>query len=158
MVGIFCFSFKWFVVLLRTQVTKKARVTFWRLVCFVYINQFCRSFVVRQLFVSGSRLISRMRSLIRSGVKILLLHFKWYSRFLCFVTSRNVFIFLLFVDILRNYGAFSGSKLGSLSNHDDDGNKNPTNLHIWQWKTVFLHALHVHVSSFDILKTLSFLL
>ena len=25
--------------------------------------------------------------------------------------------------------------LGSLSNHDDDGNKNPTNLHIWQWKT-----------------------
>jgi len=33
--------------------------------------------------------------------------------------------------------------LGSLSNHDDDGNKNPTNLHIWQWKTVFLHALHV---------------
>ena len=31
--------------------------------------------------------------------------------------------------------------LGSLSNHVDDGNKNPTNLHIWQWKTVFLHAL-----------------
>ena len=27
--------------------------------------------------------------------------------------------------------------LGSLSNHDDDGNKNLTNLHIWQWKTVF---------------------
>ena len=23
-----------------------------------------------------------------------------------------------------------------LSNHDDDGNKNPTNLHIWQWKLV----------------------
>ena len=39
-----------------------------------------------------------------------------------------------------------------------DGNKNPTNLHIWQWKTVFLHALHVHFSSFDILKTLSFCL
>ena len=37
----------------------------------------------------------------------------------------------------------------SLSNHDDDGNKNPTNLHIWQWKTVFLHALHVHFSFFD---------
>ena len=43
--------------------------------------------------------------------------------------------------------------LGSLSNHDDEGNKNPTNLHIWQWKTVFLHALHVHISTFDILKT-----
>ena len=48
--------------------------------------------------------------------------------------------------------------IGSLSNHDDDGNKNPTNLHIWQWKTVFLHALHVHISSFDILKTFSFFL
>ena len=48
--------------------------------------------------------------------------------------------------------------LGSLSNHDDDGSKNPTNLHIWQWKTLFLHALHVHFSSFDILKTFSFFL
>ena len=47
---------------------------------------------------------------------------------------------------------------GSLSNQDDDGNKNPTNFHIWQWKTVFLHALHVHFSSFDILKTFSFFL
>ena len=25
--------------------------------------------------------------------------------------------------------------IGSLSNHDDDGNKNVTNLHIWLWKT-----------------------
>ena len=48
--------------------------------------------------------------------------------------------------------------LGSLSNHDNDGNKNPTNLHIWQWKTVFLHALHMHFSSFDILKMFSFFL
>ena len=40
---------------------------------------------------------------------------------------------------------FLGIIIGSLSNHDDDGNKNPTNLHIWQWKTVFLHALHVLV-------------
>ena len=48
--------------------------------------------------------------------------------------------------------------VGSLSNHYDDGNKNPTNLHIWQGKTVFLHALHVHFSSFDILKTFSFFL
>ena len=37
---------------------------------------------------------------------------------------------------------------GSLSKHDDDGNKNPANLHIWQWKIVFLHALHVHFSFF----------
>ena len=35
-----------------------------------------------------------------------------------------------------------------LSNHDDDGSKNPTNLHNWQWKTVVLHALHVHFSFF----------
>ena len=41
---------------------------------------------------------------------------------------------------------------------DKTATKTPTNLHIWQWKTVFLHALHVHFSSFDILKTLSFCL
>ena len=41
--------------------------------------------------------------------------------------------------------------LGSLSNHDYDGNKNPTNLHNWRWKTVVLHALHVYFSFFDIL-------
>ena len=40
----------------------------------------------------------------------------------------------------------------------DDGNKNPTNLHIWQWKIAFLHALHKHSSSFHILKTFSFFL
>ena len=27
--------------------------------------------------------------------------------------------------------------LGSLRNHKDDSNKNPTNLHIWQWKQYF---------------------
>ena len=54
--------------------------------------------------------------------------------------------------------SLAGNSLGSLSNLDDDGNKNPTNLHIWQWKTVFLHALRVHFSSFDILKTFSFFL
>ena len=48
--------------------------------------------------------------------------------------------------------------LGSLRNHDDDGNKNLTNLHIWRWKTIVLHALHVHFSCFDILKTFSFFL
>ena len=47
--------------------------------------------------------------------------------------------------------------LGSLSNHHD-GNKNPTKMHIWQWKTVFLHTLHMHFSSFNILKTFSFFL
>ena len=51
-----------------------------------------------------------------------------------------------------------GTLIGSLSNYDDDGTKKTTNLHIWQWKTVFLHALHVHFSSFDILKTFSFFL
>ena len=51
-----------------------------------------------------------------------------------------------------------GAKLGSSSNHDDDGNKNPTNLHICQWKTEFFHALPVHFLSFVILKTFSFFL
>ena len=45
-----------------------------------------------------------------------------------------------------------------LSNHDHDGNKNVTNLHIWHWKTVVLHALHVHFSFLHILHTFSFFL
>ena len=56
----------------------------------------------------------------------------------------------------NSMSSWRGAKLGSLSNHDDDGSKNPTNLHIWQWKTVFLRALHVHFSSFNILKTFLF--
>ena len=43
-----------------------------------------------------------------------------------------------------------------LSNHDHDGNKNVTNLHIWQWKTIALHALHVHFSFLDMSQTFSF--
>ena len=47
-----------------------------------------------------------------------------------------------------------GTALGSLCTHDDSGNRNPTNLHIWLWKIVFLH---VHFSFFfDILKMFSF--
>ena len=41
-------------------------------------------------------------------------------------------------------------------NHEDDGNENRTNLHIWQWKTAFLHALQVHFSFLDISQTFSF--
>ena len=40
--------------------------------------------------------------------------------------------------------------LGRLGNHDDSDNKNVTNLHIWQWQTIVLHALHVQ---FSFLKT-----
>ena len=47
---------------------------------------------------------------------------------------------------------------GTWSNHNDDGNRNPTNLYIRQWKTVFVHALHEHISFFDILKTFSLFL
>ena len=31
---------------------------------------------------------------------------------------------------------------GSLSNNNDDCNKNPANLHIWQWKTAFFIFWH----------------
>ena len=48
------------------------------------------------------------------------------------------------------------SLIVSLLNHDNDGNKSVTNLHIWLWKTKVLHALHVHFSSFDISQTFSF--
>ena len=66
----------------------------------------------------------------------------------------SVCLFLLLFTMWFNLNL--SQLIGSLSNHDDDGNKNPTNLHIWQLKKVFLHALHVHFSSFDILKTFSF--
>ena len=45
--------------------------------------------------------------------------------------------------------------IGSLRNHDNNGNKNVKNLHIWQWKTIDLHALHVHFSFLDTLWTFS---
>ena len=41
--------------------------------------------------------------------------------------------------------------IGSLRNHEDDDNKNPQICIFDTWKTVFLHALHVYISSFDIL-------
>jgi len=78
--------------------------------------------------------------------------------------SRMVRIHFSSIMTWNNWGMIAETRsyifrwLGSLSNHDDDGNKNPTNLHIWQWKIVFLHALHVHFSSFDILKMFSFFL
>ena len=39
----------------------------------------------------------------------------------------------------------TASIIESLSNHDDDGNKNVTNFRIWQWKTIALHASLVHL-------------
>ena len=39
-----------------------------------------------------------------------------------------------------------GFKLGSISNHDNDGDKNFTNLNIQPLKTDVLHALHVRFS------------
>ena len=41
--------------------------------------------------------------------------------------------------------------LGSLSNYDDDGNKNPTNLHIWHWKTIFARAFFIFWHFEDVL-------
>ena len=43
-----------------------------------------------------------------------------------------------------------GAKLGSSSNHDDDGNRNPKNLHIWHWKIVFctLYTCIFHLLTF----------
>ena len=35
------------------------------------------------------------------------------------------------------------------------GSKNVTNLHIWQWKTLLLHALHEHFPFLDILQPVS---
>lgn len=46
--------------------------------------------------------------------------------------------------------------IGSFRNHDNNRDKNVTNLDIWQWKTIVLHALHVHFSFLDISLTFSF--
>ena len=40
--------------------------------------------------------------------------------------------------------------------HEDNGNKNVTNLHIWRWKTIVLRALHVQFSFLDISQAFSF--
>ena len=45
--------------------------------------------------------------------------------------------------------------LGSLSNHDDDRNKNPTNLPIWQRKTVFFAWCIFHFWHFVDVRVLS---
>jgi len=37
-----------------------------------------------------------------------------------------------------------------LTKHDDEGNKNVTNLHSWRWQKVVLHALHVYFSFLNI--------
>ena len=68
---------------------------------------------------------------------------RWYEIQL----KDNIYSFFKVLSFAHAYVTL----LGSLSNHDDDDNKNPTNLHIWQWKTVLLHALHVHFSFFAIL-------
>ena len=70
-----------------------------------------------------------------------------------FTTTRNCGFLIWYA---KRMGSLRGAKLGSSSNHDDNVNKNLTNLHIGQWKTVFLHALYGYFSSFHILKTFSF--
>ena len=45
--------------------------------------------------------------------------------------------------------------IGSFRNHDDNRDKNVTNLDIWQWKTIVLHALHVQCSFLYISLTFS---
>ena len=63
------------------------------------------------------------------------------------IGHTNIFIVSRFIYSCSNFYRLD-LITGSLSNHDHDVNKNPTNLHIWQWKTVFLHALYVHFLTF----------
>ena len=48
----------------------------------------------------------------------------------------------------RRFHSSMGNPLAvkGLTKHDDEGNKNVTNLHSWRWQKVVLHALHVHSS------------
>ena len=70
------------------------------------------------------------------------------------VTTSQLFIFKWRFRCRR---CCLSSLLGSLRNYDDDGSKNVTNLHIWQWETTVLHALHVQFSFLDISQMVSFL-
>ena len=64
--------------------------------------------------------------------------------------ARKLYCHLwLWVKSLRHFYplCYPVERVWSLRNDDDDGgNKNVTNLHIWQWKTIVLHALYVQFS------------
>ena len=51
-----------------------------------------------------------------------------------FVVSSQCTVWIFLTCLIPKFSV----SLGNLSNHDDDSNKNATNLHIWQWETVFI--------------------
>ena len=73
------------------------------------------------------------------------------------MTNRGIplHVVLLFSVLER---AFAIWEIRELKQPRKRQQKNLTNLHIRQSKTVFLHALHMHFPSCDILKTFSFFL
>ena len=59
------------------------------------------------------------------------------------------------MDVMTQTNGSARLVLGSLSKHDDDGNKNVTNFHIWQKKQYFCtYIFHL----LDISQTFSFFL
>ena len=119
----------------------------WKYICCLWLSKGAILFPLLQLNVN-----SYANSIIESSLTLMK-----FMEVLMNVYLRYSFnCWRKWLYILRKWTA--KGVIGSLSNHDDDGNKNPTDLHIQQWKTVFLHALHVHFSSFDSLKTFSFFL
>ena len=68
----------------------------------------------------------------------------------CYLFHPLEQIFILFYFFfewkLPHITFLSSVTIGSLRHHDDDGNKDVTNLHIWLSKTIVLHALHVQFS------------
>ena len=81
----------------------------------------------------------------------------FYQKILCCLLEVSYPILNLIVIRPLNFALKRGNVCGlwpgavnctirSIRNHDDDGNKNVTNLHIWLWKTIVLHALHVQFS------------
>ena len=69
-----------------------------------------------------------------------------YARFaaITWLFERILFICALVVSFAAQARSEArGPQIGSLSNHDDDGNKHATNLHIWQWKTRFARAYFI---------------
>ena len=93
---------------------------------FQFNSRMVRTHFSRIMTLNNWKIIAETRSYI----------FRWRSRFR---RLRVCLSSLLFFWRQREFAS-----IGSLSNHDDDGNGNVTNLHIWRRKTIVLHALHVH--------------
>ena len=103
------------------------------------------SFIYTFSVAPKGRLVLIQRSLYMLKWRIDLIMLKQHTRSSSNFHRTNINIFpsrsknFLHLSILVLFHVVATSKIEILhiSNHDNDGNKNVANLHIWQWKTAF---------------------